>query len=384
MGEERIGRKRSAARMGGAALLVAGLVVGCGGEEAPTPSGASMAGSPRTAAEGAGNEAPVIESVTLEPGQPVAHQRLRAVVVASDPDGDALELGYAWRVGGRSVESGGESIEVPALDKGAAIEVTVTASDGRNESASETARVRVGNQRPDLVAVALRPEGDVNRGKPLTAVPAASDPDGDALSFSYRWMVNGTPVDETGDTLDTSELKRGDTVRLRVVANDGDADSNAIESPELRVANASPAIKSSPPAFEGDGSYRYAIEAVDPDGDRTLRYRLAHAPDGMTIDAVGGLIEWKPSAASAGKHTVEVVVDDLQGGSANQIFELSVAVQEPPKDDAKTAPPASASDEDEDQGDEVARVSAKTRGPTPSDRSAKLAEGDEAPADGEE
>jgi len=380
MSDDRIGRKRSAARMGGAALLAAGLLVGCGGEEAAKPSGASMAGTPRPA-EDAGNEAPVIESVELEPAQPVAHQRLQAVVVASDPDGDPIELGFAWRVGGRNVEADGDSIEVPALGKGDSIEVTVTASDGRNESASETARVRVGNQPPDLVAVALRPEGDVNRGKPLTAVPAASDPDGDALSFSYTWMVNGDAVEEAGDTLDTSKLKRGDTVRLRVVANDGDQDSNAIESPELRVANAGPTIKSAPPSFEGDGSYRYAVEAVDPDGDRSLRYRLAHAPDGMTIDAVGGVIQWKPTAASAGKHTVEVVVDDLQGGSANQIFELSVAVKEPAKADAKTAPPASASDEEADEVVEAAR--GETRGPTATKRPATMEADDEA-ADDEE
>lgn len=351
MTERRNERMRSAARMSGAALLAAGLLLACGGDEAATPSGASMDGMKRVPKDRP-NEPPVIESVELVPDAPVAHQVLRAEVVASDPDGDAVELGYVLRIGGRNLEGDGPEVTLPELGKGDTIELTVTATDGKLESAPETARARVGNQRPELVAVGLRPEGEVNRGKPLTAVPAASDPDGDALSFTYTWMVNGDEVDEAGDTLDTSKLKRGDTVRLRVVANDGDADSNAIESPELKVANASPVIRSSPPPFEGDGSYRYTVEVVDPDGDRSLRYRLAHGPDGMTIDAVGGVIQWKPTAKSTGKHTVEVVVDDLQGGSVSQIFELTVALKDVPAADAKAAPPASASDEDDEASED--------------------------------
>lgn len=295
-----------------------------------------MAGE-RPAAKDAANAPPVIESVTLVPERPVAHQQLRAEVAASDEDGDAIELGYAWSIGGRPLDAGGPEITLPDLRKGDSVELTVTVSDGKAEGAPATARVLVGNQPPELVAVSLRPEGDVNRGKPLTAVPAASDPDGDGLSFDYTWTVNGTKSDERGDTLDTTKLKRGDTVRVRVVANDGESDSNAIESPELKVANASPVIRSTPPPFEGDGTYRYPLEVTDPDGDRTLRFRLAHAPDGMTIDAVSGVIQWKPTAQSTGKHTVEVVVDDLQGGSTNQIFELTVALKDvPPEGAVKT------------------------------------------------
>jgi len=341
--------------MSGAALLAAGLAFACGGDEAGTPSGASMAGERRAPAQ-TGNEAPLIESVSLVPAAPVGHQQVRAEVVVSDPDGDAVELGYAWRVGGRNLESDGAEITLPELRKGDAVEVTVTATDGQAESAPQTERVRVGNQRPELVAVALRPEGEVNRGKPLTAVPAASDADGDALSFEYTWTVNGQKVEEQGDTLDTSALKRGETVRVRVVASDGDATSNAIESPDLKVANASPVFRSTPPPFEGDGTYRYPLEVVDPDGDRSLRFRLAHAPEGMTIDTVSGEIRWKPTANSTGKHTVEVVVDDLQGGTANQIFELTVAVRDVEPEatvkvsskGTKVAPPASKADSDDE------------------------------------
>ena len=129
-------------------------------------------------------------------------------------------------------------------------------------------------------------------------------------------------------SLDTSKLRRGDMVKVRVVATDGIDESNAIESPPIRVANAPPKITSTPGGLDRDGKFRYTVEAVDPDGDRTLRYRLVKGPDGMTMDSMTGLVQWKPSATQTGKQAVEVAVDDLQGGTTSQRFELTVGVDQ--------------------------------------------------------
>jgi hypothetical protein len=327
---------------------MAGLVAACGGDESAAPSGASMSAPTPAAASRATNSPPVIERVDFSPAQPVAHQRLEALVQASDPDGDAVHLGFAWRISGRAVDADGQSIVLPDLRKGETVELTVTASDGTAESAPEVARVRIGNQPPELVAVGLQPTGGVTRGQPLTAQPAATDPDGDAMTFRYGWKVNGNDIAETGPTLDTSKLVRGDTIRLRVVASDGELDSNAIESPEIRVGNAAPVIKSTPPNFGPDGTFHYAVEAVDPDGDHTLRYSLKNAPPGMTIDAMSGVVEWKPGTKNVGKFPVELVVDDLQGGTASQPFELSVALGPADEKAPVAAKPQPAKDDDED------------------------------------
>jgi hypothetical protein len=74
-----------------------------------------------------------------------------------------------------------------------------------------------------------------------------------------------------------------------------------------------------------DGVFQYAVEARDPDGDRNLRYSLVSAPEGMSIDRMGGEIRWQPRADQSGKHAIEVAVEDGQGGKDSQLFEVTIA-----------------------------------------------------------
>jgi RHS repeat-associated protein len=97
--------------------------------------------------------------------------------------------------------------------------------------------------------------------------------------------------------------------------------------------NFSPAITSSPVTSGAEGEpYSYDVEATDPEEDG-LTYSLATRPAGMVIDSVSGLITWSPGSAQAGDHSVEVQVDDGQGGFSRQRFVITVkeALNTPPK-----------------------------------------------------
>lgn len=69
-------------------------------------------------------------------------------------------------------------------------------------------------------------------------------------------------------------------------------------------------------------NYTYDVDAYDPDLD-TLSYSLLLYPVGMTINETSGLIEWVPTIAQAGNHTVIVMVTD---GKLNDIQEYIVNV----------------------------------------------------------
>jgi hypothetical protein len=356
----------------GVAALAATLAMACGGEESPQPTGRSMAQAP--AEQKAANEAPVIESLTLDPASPRPGQSIRALVKTRDADGDPVQLSFQWRAEGRLLPDVGDLATVPDAPEGARIEVTVVAMDGRAESAPRTAAGHVGNEPPELVAVVLDPPGEISVGNPVVAIPQAQDPDGDAIEYRYTWRVNGVDSPETSASLQTAELRRGDTVQVRVVAFDGQDESEAIESPPLRVGNALPKITSQPAAFGADGTFAYTPEVTDPDNDRTLRFRLSQSPEGMTIDALSGAVHWKPTASQKGKHPVEIRVDDLQGGSATQRFELSVGV------DAAVAttpppPPIDAETNDDDDARSWSRAPAPT-GRTRAPSNARESEGD--------
>jgi hypothetical protein len=294
--------------------------------------------APAPQQERAGNAAPVVESVTLNPGTPLPGTAVDANVEVQDPEGDPYRVSFEWKVNGEVTSSGSHPrLRTNDLRKGDRIEVTVVASDGRRESDPVRRSTRVGNRPPLLQGVLLEPQGTVRPSDELFASPEAIDPDEDPLEFDYAWLVNGREIGQRGRTLSAKDLKRGDKVRVRVIARDGDDSSRAAESREVTIGNSAPLIKQIPEAESDEGLFRYAFEAEDADGDRNLRFRLRKAPEGMQIDPITGVATWRPKASQAGVHPVEVMVVDSHGDGSALSFNVTVTAT---PGDAGEQPPA--------------------------------------------
>jgi len=69
-------------------------------------------------------------------------------------------------------------------------------------------------------------------------------------------------------------------------------------------------------------NYVYEVMGLDDDDD-DIRYRLVSSPPGMHIDSLTGLIGWEPDSAGA-RHWIEIKLQDEQGNTAIQGFELLV------------------------------------------------------------
>ena len=315
----------------GPALALAGSMA-CGSEPLEEPATGSAWTGNASSEEGAPDEnrPPVIEALRIEPREPVAGDRLRAVASVNEPDGDSVQMGYVWWIDDRALAESGAEIELGDVARGTRIEVQATASDRHEESEPAHAEVVVRNRRPVLTGLELDPAGEVPIGHPVAATPEARDPDGDALRFRYQWSVNGSPVEEDGPRLDTAELRKGDELQVRVWVSDDSSESDPIYSHAVRIANPRPKIVSLPGGLDAEGVFRYAIEARDPDGDRSLRFQLSEGPPGMTVDPVTGEVLWRPTPEHAGVHAVELVVKDSEGASASQTFELTVTSETDP------------------------------------------------------
>ena len=309
----------------GLGAVAVALVLGCsGGEQKPEPSGAPMGGASTSKAAGGENHAPVIERVRLEPEVPIPGGHVRALVQASDPDGGSLRLRYAWTLDGAPVGSDAPELTLERGRKGAELALSVIGSDGSAESAPGHARTELGNRPPLLTGVLLEPAEGLQVGGIVKAVPEAQDPDDDPLRYEVEWRVNGTPFHENGLALDTRSLHRGDQIQVEVRATDGNITTEPVTSRELQIGNTAPKIVSRPQTqFEG-GIFQYVVEAKDPDGDRHFRYSLVNAPEGMSIDRMGGEIRWQPRPDQSGKHAIEVAVEDGQGGKDSQVFEVTI------------------------------------------------------------
>jgi hypothetical protein len=305
------------------------LLLACGSEQPaarPAPAAAAEASAPAAGSEAAAAALPRVASLRFEPAEPQPGEELSVIAnTAGAAGGSSLE--YHWRVRGRAVGSEGARILLPELRRGDAVEVSVLVRRGELRGEPVSLMARVANRAPRIRDLRLHQQQAGQEEERWVADVQADDPDADEVSFEYSWLLNGRPTDETGDSFPAARLKRGDRLNLRVVVSDGDERSPAAESGEISVANAAPEILSKPPRLDASGVFRYALEAKDPDGDRSLRFELVEGPSGMNLDPMSGELVWTPELDQAGRHRIEVAVDDRHGGRSTQVFILPIVVK---------------------------------------------------------
>lgn len=301
-------------------MTLGALCLACGDD---APPAATTAAATNEFTEPAVNRAPIIESVRIDPSEPAQGAIVRAVVTARDPDGQGVVLTHRWFLDG--AEQGGDAtFALDQAGKGAEIRVSVTASDGVLVSDAIDASVRVIDRSPSITSTILVPSGVVAPGQTVNARAGAMDPDGDRVDFEYTWYVNNERREDAGALFATDELKHGDSIYAEVRATDGSTWTDPQRTPVVTIGNAHPEITSTPPGFREDGEFRYQVEAVDPDGDKRLRYALEKGPDGMVIDNITGELKWRPRSDQKGVHPVTVVVRDSGELETKQSFSVTM------------------------------------------------------------
>jgi hypothetical protein len=303
------------------AIAIASMLTACAEEPRPAATGPTEA----QMLDAADNHPPRIASVHFEPAEPVANEAVRAVVNASDPDGDPVKFLYAWEVAGHEVGRGTQRLVLDGASRGDDFQLSVVATDGRTESEPFRIRATVANRPPRVERMTVEPETRITTGMTLVIRPEGSDDDDDDLSFQYAWTLNGEPMDHAGPEFDTRSLTRGDIVNVAVRAHDGFDTSEPLFAPEFQVVNRPPRVVSTPSRSLPGGGFHYRVEAEDPDGDKQLRFELEDPPVGMKIGALSGEIDWRPNQDQTGHYTVRVIVNDLKGGRIAHAFDLNVA-----------------------------------------------------------
>lgn len=98
------------------------------------------------------------------------------------------------------------------------------------------------------------------------------------------------------------------------------------EGGDASTGNSPPTVHTAPSGtvlLAGDDAFNFQIGASDPNGD-PRRFTLLKAPEGMTIDALTGQIEWGPVAGQSGVHQIIVEVSDGVGGVDTVSFDIVV------------------------------------------------------------
>lgn len=209
--------------------------------------------------------------------------------------------------------------------------VTVKATDFGGLSAVQSFVVHVirGNKGPYFTSTPVL-TGSV--GQPYGYQAFATDPEDDPIAFSLAAGPSGMTVSAAGlvEWAPSASQEGLQAVSLRVADDSG---LNALQNFTITVRppNHPPTISSTPRVTaEVAALYAYQVTATDPNlPDDGLTYSLLAAPEGMTIQASTGLIQWVPQAAFADTdQSVTVQVRDLAGATDAQSFEIHVSPQD--------------------------------------------------------
>ncbi len=293
-----------------------------------TPHAGGKEGATETASTTI-NRAPTVDSVALTPSELTTTQTVTATVVASDLDNDSLTLTYVWKVNGNVVQT---TANVSSLtdtlnlsvagqgDLGDAITVEVTASDGKQTSATANTSTIIVNAAPVVESLSLTPSVPLLTDT-LTATVAVSDPDNDPVTLTYVWKVNGSVVQTTTgagltDTLALGllpELAPGDEITVEVTPTDG---NDGVTATASVFVNRAPVIDS------------VSLTPAEPTTNQTLTATVATSDsenDGVTLTyvwKVNGSVVQTTSNSSSLTDTLDLSVS----GHGNEGDQVTVEV----------------------------------------------------------
>ena len=145
------------------------------------------------------NVPPTPPKVHLEPADPLTADAIVLLIdePATDPDGgpEPIELLISWYKDDTLTPHGAMEIPSAVTRRGDVWRVEVRASDGLDQSEPATAEVWVINSPPVLDSVGIEPLQPDLESVLHCVAGLRSDPDDDAVSLVYGWMLDGEPLE---------------------------------------------------------------------------------------------------------------------------------------------------------------------------------------------
>lgn len=225
-------------------------------------------------------------------------------ILASDPDGDALTFSVAGLPPGLGIDSGTGLIG-GTLGTIGSYQVTVTVSDGTEQAQAGFGWVVAVANHPPIIANPSQQSGTVGDAVALQIL--ASDPDGDALTYSATGLPPGLGIDASSGLVSGTLTDAGNFGVTATVA-DGSEQAQTSFGWTVAAANRPPVVTNpgDQHGLQGD-VVSLAIPATDPDGD-ALVYSAVGLPPGLGIDAQSGLVTG--TLEQAGNYQVTATVSD--------------------------------------------------------------------------
>jgi gliding motility-associated-like protein len=298
-----------------------------------------------TASDGNGGTINITVNITVLPvnDPPVAgnnnrttneNTQLSSSITATDPDGDALTYTLVTDVthGTLTLNSNGTYTYLPDANYNGADSFVVTANDGNGGTTNITVNITVVpvNDPP----VAGNNNRTTNEDTQLSSSISATDPDGDALTYTLVTDVaHGTLTlnsDGTYTYLPDANYNGADS--FVVTANDGNGGTtNITVNITVVPVNDPPVAGNNNRTTNEDTQLSSSISATDPDGDALTYTLVTDVTHGTLTLNSNGTYTYLPDANYNGADSFVVTANDGNGGTTNITVNITVLpVNDPP------------------------------------------------------
>ena len=236
------------------------------------------------------NTPPVLSSVSIL-GTPEIGETLTCSALATDSDGDTLNVNYNWIVSGQVLGTNTSiTLDSSWIAPMETIECSATITDTSGASASSSSSLQLQNQSPTITSVSLS-LATVNHQGTIECLALASDEDNETPTLTYSWenLTTGTTIGASSNlTLTPNTATSQDVIQCRVTATDGYGGSD-VDTISFTVENTAPYFTSAALITPNTGvsttsTINCSGVAQDTDGALpTLTYSWENQSTGTTI-----------------------------------------------------------------------------------------------------
>ncbi len=230
-----------------------------------------------------GNTPPASPKVAILPDPPRTGDDLLVKILeeSQDADGDKIRYTIIW-LKDRVPVKGLHRFKVPSrmTASGQRWTVVVTPGDGEASGAPARAGVVVANTPPSAPKVGLEPaRPTVTQNVRAVVERPGRDPDGEKVSYRYRWVVDGKSLNLPSDAsvLPAGFAPKHKKIAVEVASFDGNevGGSTRATTEVINSSASAPTVKIVPfrPGTNDDLTVAIVKPAGDPDGD-VLRYEV--------------------------------------------------------------------------------------------------------------
>ncbi|WP_167005555.1 Ig-like domain-containing protein [Mumia sp. ZJ430] len=260
----------------------------------------------------------------------------------ADADGDALTYTYGTPANGSVSGSGADVTYTPADGFSGSDSFTYTVSDGEAE-ATGTVSVTVG-EKPNAAPVALDGSATTDEDTPVDITLAASDADGDDLSYAYTQPENGEVTGDGPAVTYTPEDGFVGNDAFTFTVNDGkggtDTATVAITVRDVAEPNTPPTAEAVSASTDEGKAVEVTLKGADADGD-ALTYTYTQPANG-TVSGSGATVTYTPDDGFFGEDAFSYTVSDGTDTATAAVTVTVKEVEEPPTNTPPTAGDVSA------------------------------------------